>query len=540
MYSMEPFVIGETSLDLERFEAVCCDGAPVALGAGARARVVDCCEFRRRLADGDRAVYGVNTGFGRLADTRIPVERAGDLQENLVRSHAVGWGPSLDLPAARAVIFLRALSLSHANSGARPEIVEALLALLASGLHPWIPSRGSVGASGDLAPLAHLALLLMGEGDVLDASGEPAPAGPALAAAGIAPLRLEAKEGLALINGTQLMNGLGLLGVARLHRLARWSAVAAALSLEALEGSVAPLGQAFHALRPHPGICDAAAALRDLLAGSPIVAAHHDCPRVQDSYSVRCAPQVLGSSVEAIRRAAAVMLLEAGSVTDNPVFFPETGEVVSGGHFHGQPLALQLDGLALAASEIASVAERRIYLMLGGNGGRLPRFLAAEPGLESGLMIAQYLAAALVSENKCAVHPASADSIPTSMGQEDHVSMGSVAALKLEPVIERTETVVALELLTAGRALQFVCDPVWAGRAGRERLDPGQWTSRALAKLAATVDLSPGDRPLTRDVAAVAAMIRDDRGLLGELAVPLAPLAAETDADASNDKGGSR
>ncbi|MHB8079834.1 MAG: aromatic amino acid lyase, partial [Candidatus Krumholzibacteriia bacterium] len=266
------------------------------------------------------------------------------------------------------------------------------------------------------------------------------------------------------------------------------------------EASVAPYGARYHALRPHPEIAAVAAALDALLAGSPIVSAHGDCPRVQDPYSVRCAPQVLGASLGALRQAGAVLLREAGAVTDNPVLLPEEGIAVSGGHFHGQPLALQLDALAVALCEIGSVAERRVALFMGGNGGRLPRFLAATPGLESGLMIAQYLAAALVSENKCGAFPASVDSIPTSDGQEDHVSMGSVGALRLGPLLDRVEAVVALELLTAARALQFIGEPARAAALGRTPLAPAAATGAALAQLAATVDLAPGDRPLSEDL----------------------------------------
>ena len=489
--SARPFVIGEDALDLAAFAAVCAGARGVVLGDGARARVTASLALRRRLEAAEARVYGINTGFGRLADTVIPPGQRAALQTNLVRSHAVGWGPPLSREETRGLVVLRALSLARGYSGVRPEVVEQLLWLLESGLHPWIPSRGSVGASGDLAPLAHLGLVLLGEGHVHGEDGRREPAGAALARHGRAPLRLEAKEGLALINGTQLMNALGLLAVARGERLLRWAVVAAALSAEGLEASVAPFGARYHAL----------------LAGSPIVSAHGDCPRVQDPYSVRCAPQVLGASLAALRQARAVLLREAGAVTDNPVLLPEEGIAVSGGHFHGQPLALQLDALTVALCEIGSVAERRVALFMGGNGGRLPRFLAAAPGLESGLMIAQYLAAALVSENKTGAFPASVDSIPTSDGQEDHVSMGSVAALRLAPLLERVEAVVAIELLTAGRALQFICDPLRATACGRVALTMATATAAVLAQLAATVDLAPVDRSLTEDLERICRLI---------------------------------
>lgn len=525
--SSRPFVIGEEALDLATFAAICAGARGVVLGDGARARVTASLALRRRLEAGAARVYGINTGFGRLADTVIPPAQRAELQTNLVRSHAVGWGPPLTREEARGLVILRALSLARGYSGVRPEVVEQLLWLLESGLHPWIPSRGSVGASGDLAPLAHLGLVLIGEGHVHGEDGRREPAAAALARHGRAPLRLEAKEGLALINGTQLMNALGLLAVVRGERLLRWAVVAAALSAEGLEASVAPFGARYHALRPHPEIAAVAAALDALLAGSPIVSAHGDCPRVQDPYSVRCAPQVLGASLAALRQARVVLLREAGAVTDNPVLLPEEGIAVSGGHFHGQPLALQLDALAVALCEIGSVAERRVALFMGGNGGRLPRFLAAAPGLESGLMIAQYLAAALVSENKTGAFPASVDSIPTSDGQEDHVSMGSVAALRLAPLLERVEAVVAIELLTAGRALQFICDPPRAAACGRVALTMATATAAVLAQLAATVDLAPVDRSLTEDLARICRLIGGAEA--AGCATALAALAAGPD-----------
>lgn len=521
-----PFVIGEQRLTLNAFAAVCAGTRAVRLGAGARARVESSLALRRRLEQGEARVYGINTGFGRLADTVIPAPQRAELQANLVRSHAVGWGPALSREEARGVVFLRALSLARGCSGVRPEVIEQLLWVLADDRRPFLPSRGSVGASGDLAPLAHLALALMGEGWFLSPDGAREPAAAVLARARRAPLALEAKEGLALINGTQLMTSLGLLAVARAERLLGWAALAAALSVEALEGSTAPFGAAYHAWRPHPGVQAAAAALAQLLAGSELLAAHGDCPRVQDPYSVRCAPQVLGASLAAVRQARAVLLREAESVTDNPLLDPESGAAVSGGHFHGQPIALPLDGLNLALCEVGSVAERRIALALGGNGGRLPRFLAGAPGLESGLMIAQYLAAALASENKTGAFPASADSIPTSDGQEDHVSMGSVAALRLRPLLERVEAIVALELLTAARALRFVVDPALAAAHGRPALSPSPWTARLAAALAARVDLAPGDRPLTLDLEAVLAMLHEEPGPPAAFRAPLAPLAA--------------
>ncbi len=520
-----PFVIGCDTLDLAAFRAVTAGRRAAVLGEDARGRIVRCDAFRRELLASDRRIYGVNTGFGKLADTVIPAADQAQLQRNLVRSHAVGWGPPLDRVQARGMVLLRALSLSHGYSGVRPAVVEQLLWLLDSGLHPCIPSRGSVGASGDLAPLSHLALVLMGEGHLLDEDGTRIDTAPVFEGLGRAGLVLEAKEGLALINGTQLMNSLGLQAVGRALDLVGFATVASALSLEALEGSAQPFGAAYHALRRHPEIADVAACVRALLEGSAVLAGHRDCARVQDPYSVRCAPQVIGATLGVVRQARDVLLREAASVTDNPVLMPETGEVVTGGHFHGQPLALQLDFLYQAVAELANIAERRINLMMGGNGGRLPRFLAGEPGLESGLMIAQYLAAGLVVENRSKAFPAAVDSVPTSDGQEDHVSMGSVGAVKLAGVLERTTAVVAIELLTAARALQFVTrDGLAARREGAVGpLAPP--LADVLTHLGKFVDLGPGDRPLTDDVAAVAGWVRRGR-LPASVEACLAPLTA--------------
>jgi histidine ammonia-lyase len=521
--SNQPFVVGEHALDLAAFLELCAGRRRAVLGAAARERVARCCAFRRQLEAGREKVYGVNTGFGKLADTVIPAAQLTELQRNLIRSHAVGWGPALDREAARGMVLLRAVSLAGGYSGVRPELIEQLLWLLEADVVPWIPGRGSVGASGDLAPLAHLALTLTGEGQVLGADGAPVDAAAVLAGKKREPLVLEAKEGLALINGTQLMTSLGLHGVARAHNLVRHALVAAALTVEALEASVRPFGAAYHALRPHREILDAAAVLDGLLAGSEVNLHHQGCERVQDPYSVRCCPQVVGASLGQIRRAEELMLREAAAVTDNPVLLPDSGEVIAGGHFHGQPLALQLDALYAACSEIASVAERRVDLLLSGNGGRLPRFLAADPGLESGLMIAQYLAAALVVENRGSAFPSATDSVPTSAGQEDHVSMGSVSALKLGPCLDRCEAVVALELITAARALEFIADPATARRLDRTPLRPAAPLLGVLDRLRDQIDTSPGDRPLTADLAIVGALVR--RGdLLAGLDAHLAPV----------------
>jgi histidine ammonia-lyase len=504
-----PFIIGESNLALAAFTDICHGRLSVTLGADARRKVQRCDEFRQSLATSSRKIYGVNTGFGRLADTVIPLEQQANLQKNLIRSHSVGWGPHLNLAETRGMIFLRAMSLSHGFSGARVEVIEQLLWLLEENLHPFIPSRGSVGASGDLAPLSHLALVLMGEGHLVTKTGERQPAGPELLRLKREPLELAAKEGLALINGTQLMNSLGLLATGQALDLVRWATVAASLSLEALEGSALPFGEKYHSVRPHPEIGDVACCFRNLLKGSQILAGHHDCARVQDPYSVRCSPQVLGASLGVIRHSERVFLREAGSVTDNPVLFPEEEEVITGGHFHGQPLAFQLDFLYQAISELANIADRRVNLLLGGNGGRLPRFLAGQPGLESGLMIAQYLTAALVSENKSKAFPAAVDSVPTSDGQEDHVSMGSVGALKLDGVMRRVRTVIAVELITAARALQFLIQENLAAASGRRVSGLSAPLQELVTALGEIIDLSPADRPLTEDIEKVTSWMKN-------------------------------
>ena len=503
MNQQAQFSIGDDQPDLASFTAICRGRLKVILGDEARRKVVRCDEFRRQLAKSEGRIYGVNTGFGKLADTVIPLAQQAQLQKNLIRSHAVGAGRPLTLPEVRGMIFLRALSLSHGFSGARVAVIEQLIWLLDEGLHPWIPSRGSVGASGDLAPLSHLALVLMGEGHFIGPGETREDGATVLARLGRSPLDLQAKEGLALINGTQLMNSLGLLAVQRALDLTRQATAAASLSLEALEGSALPFGETYHSIRPHPEIQDVASCFRRLLAGSGVLAGHHDCARVQDPYSVRCSPQVLGACLGVIRQAGEVMLREATAVTDNPVLVPDEGQVITGGHFHGQPLAFQLDFIYQAVSEIANISERRINLLLSGNGERLPRFLAGNPGLESGLMIAQYLAAGLVSENKSKAFPAAVDSVPTSDGQEDHVSMGSVGALKLAGVLERTTTVVALEMMTAGRALQFIVRDDLATRNSGGSRQLSRPLCDLLEKLEKIIDLSPGDRPLSDDLALV-------------------------------------
>jgi histidine ammonia-lyase len=439
---------------LELLEEVARGAIPPPLDDGDRQRIAAArAVIDDALAQGT-AVYGVTTGFGRLASVQIPAADAAQLQVNLVRSHAVGAGPPLPADVVRGMLLLLGASLRRGHSGVRPEVVELLQAMLEHGVVPVIPSKGSVGSSGDLAPLAHLALVLIGEGEAT-AGGERLPGAAALARADLEPIALSAKEGLALINGTHLMAAAGGLAVREAERLVDAATVATALSLEAFKGSTVPFDARLHALRPQPGQQAVADRLRALLAGSPVVESHADCGRVQDPYTLRCAPQVLGAVADAVAYVAGAIERELHAVTDNPLVFPEDGDVLSGGNFHGQPLSLPLDHLALALCELASFSERRIYALLSPSYADLPAFLSPRPGLSSGLMIAQYAAAALVNECQVLSHPAGAGSIPTSAGQEDFNSMGALAALKARTVVENASQVVATELVCAVQGLEF-------------------------------------------------------------------------------------
>ena len=439
---------------LAELEAVARGAPPPPLDDGDRERIAAGRAVVEAALDAGTAVYGVTTGFGQLENVRIAAEDAARLQVNLLRSHAVGSGPPLDAEIVRGMLFLLASSLRRGHSGVRREVVELVLGMLERGVTPVVPSKGSVGSSGDLAPLAHLGLVLIGEGEATVA-GEALPGGDALARVGLRPVALEAKEGLAIINGTHLMAAAGALAVRDAQRLLDAAVVAVALSLEAFKGSTTPFDARLHELRGQPGPGEVAARLRALLAGSSVVASHADCGRVQDPYTLRCAPQVLGAIADALAYVARAFERELGAVTDNPLVFPAEGDIVSGGNFHGQPLSLPLDHLALALCELASFSERRIYALLSPGYAGLPPFLTPRPGLSSGLMIAQYAAAALVNECQVLAHPAGAGSIPTSAGQEDFNSMGATAALKARTGVENAAQVLATELVCAVQGLEF-------------------------------------------------------------------------------------
>ena len=430
------------------------NGAPCTLSPAARRQVTASRRIVERAAKSGDVVYGVNTGFGHLANVTIPKEQLAELQLNLVRSHAAGTGAPLPEPIVRAILALRANCLARGHSGLKVETLEHMLAMLQAGIVPWVPEKGSVGASGDLAPLAHVALALVGEGDVFY-RGTKMTARAAFKRARMTPVTLAAKEGIALINGTQVMTAIGTLALLRVERLAIAADVVGAMTLEALQGSHRAFDTRIHAARAHRGQSLSAANLRKILKDSAIERAHADCGRVQDAYSLRCMPQVHGAARDTFRFVRDVLTIEINASTDNPMVFAESGEMISGGNFHGQPVAVALDHLAVATCSIASISERRIERLLNPTLSDLPPFLAKNAGLNSGFMMAHVTAAALVSENKVLAHPASVDTIPTSAGKEDHVSMGVHAARKAAEIVDNAVTVLAIELLAAAQALDF-------------------------------------------------------------------------------------
>ena len=498
---MQRVEIDGDGLTLEDLERVATDtSTEVAIAPGVEERIA---RSRAVVEDAVRrgaVVYGVTTGFGRLAETVIPLDRIEELQINLIRSHACGTGAALRRGEVRAVTLLRANVLAKGFSGVRPVVVERLLDLLNHGIHPVIPEQGSVGASGDLAPLSHLALVLVGEGRA-EVGGEVVDGGEALRRAGVEPLRLQAKEGLALNNGTQVMTGVGALALLGAERAVETAEVAGAMSLEALRGTPDAFHPAIMRARPHPGQAASAERLRALLADSEIRESHrYGDPRVQDAYSLRCMPQVHGAARAAFAYARQVLETEANSATDNPLIFPDEdgGLVISGGNFHGQPVAQVLDVLALALADLASVSERRIERLVNPDlSGDLPPFLTADPGVSSGFMIAQVTAAALVNECKVLAMPASVDSIPTGAGKEDHVSMGMASALKLRRVLANVQTVLGLELMIAAQGLEH-----------RKPLRPGRGVERAYQLVRERIPPLTRDRVLAPDIEAAATLVR--------------------------------
>lgn len=518
-------ILTGADLTIADVEAVARADVSVALDSHARERMAEARAVIESLVAEGAAVYGVTTGFGDLASTFIDPSQAGELQRNLLMSHAAGVGAPFPREVVRAMLLLRANTLALGHSGCRPLLVDRLLALLAAGIHPVVPEQGSLGASGDLAPLAHLALPLIGRGQV-EVGGVVMSSAQALTAAGLEPLTLEAKEGLALLNGTQMMTAIGALFLADADRLVQTASVAAAMSVEALLGTDVAFAAAYQLARPHPGQIAVAAQLRHLLRESGVQASHHGhAHKVQDPYSLRCVPQVHGAVRDALDHLRRVLDIELNSATDNPLVFPGGGvadvdtiatgggRVISGGNFHGEPIALALDFAKLAVAELGSISERRTALLVDArlNGG-LPPFLATSAGIGSGMMIYQYTAAALVSEHKVLAHPASVDSIPTSANQEDHVSMGSIAARHARMVLGGVEQILGIELLVAAQALDLRLATLPDG------IRPGIGVEAAQARVRAVAAHLDRDREPGPDLAAAAALVHD--GALVDLTEP--------------------
>ncbi len=493
----EPVTLTPGTISLPALEALYRESPPVLLDRACRADMARAEAVVARAAAGDAAVYGVNTGFGKLASTRISPEQTAQLQRNLILSHNAGVGPDLPERIVRLTMTLKLLSLGRGASGVQWAIVETLERMLAAGVTPAVPAQGSVGASGDLAPLAHLTAVLIGEGRA-DYDGERQPGGAAMQAAGIAPVALRAKEGLAMINGTQCSTALALAGLFDAKRLLRAALVTGALSVDAILGSDTPFDPAINALRGHPGQIDVAAALRALLAGSEIRASHIDCTRVQDPYSVRCQPQVMGACLTLLRQAGSVLAIEAAAATDNPLVLTERGEILSGGNFHAEPVAFAADQIALAVSEVGALTERRIALLVDPSMSELPAFLTPEPGVNSGFMAAEITAAALAAENKQRAAPASIDSLTTCANQEDHVSMATHGARRLAEMNDNLAKIVAIEWLAAAQGIGF-----------RRPLNTSARLAEAVARLRAVVPPLEEDRYMAPDIEAAVDLARD-------------------------------
>lgn len=491
--AVPPVAVGESPLSLAALDARMASPLRVAISVAALRRIDDAREQVAAIAAGDAPAYGINTGFGHLCTKRIPPDEVEALQTNLILSHAVGVGPPAPDDIVRWMMLFKIHALTQGVSGVARSTVELLVGMLNADILPIIPTQGSLGASGDLAPLAHMVLPMIGHGDVR-VGGETLPAAQSLKRMGLAPIKLGPKEGLALINGTQFMSAYAAHIVIRARRLGKHADMIAAMSLEGFMGSVKPFDERLHKLRPHPGAVSVAENVRRLMAESEILASHANCDRVQDPYSLRCVPQVHGAARDAIEHAARVVEIEINAVTDNPLILD--GEVISGGLFHGEPLAMSLDYLAIALAELASISERRVYLLLSGAAG-LPTLLMRDTGLNSGFMLPQYTAAALVSENKGLCTPASVDSIPTSLGQEDHVSMGARAATKCLQVLENSETVLAIEQMCAAQAMDY-----------RAPLKPGVGPRIAQSTLRQTITHAEQDRPYGADIHASLALLR--------------------------------
>jgi histidine ammonia-lyase len=454
MVSVKIVKIDGNSLKIEDVVEVASNYVNVDITDSAKKKVSKCREVIDDIIRKGTVVYGVNTGVGGLSNVPITKDQITELQKNLIMSHATGVGEPLSEEVVRAAMLLSANALAKGFSGVRLSVIETLLAMLNKKVHPVIPEKGSVGASGDLAPLSHMALVITGKGEALY-NGKRMSGKDAMKMAGIETLILKSKEGLAIINGTEIMTAVAALNIYDAERMVKTAQIAGAMCLEALKGSTKPFDERIHVLRAHKGQKMCAANIRTLTKGSEIIASHKDCPKVQDAYTLRCMAQVYGAVIDTISYAKRIVETEINSTTDNPIVFPETGEVISGGNFHGEPIAFAMDFLGIALAELGNISERTIYRLIDHNLSEMPSFLIERSGLHSGFMITQYTAAALVSENKVLSHPASTDSIPTSAGQEDHVSMGTIAARKARQILENVGYVVAIELLCAAQGIDF-------------------------------------------------------------------------------------
>ena len=493
---MHAVFLGMEGLTIEALVAVARQGAHARLSAAAEARIAAGRALVERWVREERRIYGVTTGFGALSDVAISGKDTRRLQENILMSHAAGVGRPLDAETVRAVMTLRVKDFARGHSGIRLETARQLLELLNRGVVPVIPEKGSVGASGDLAPLAHLALVLLGKGAAFY-NGRKMSGEEALKESGLAPIRLEAAEGLALVNGTQVMTAIGALCVHDARHLSSLTDIAASMTLEVLMGSRTEFNPKIHQVRPHPGQIAAAANMERITRASEIISSHSDCSRIQDAYTLRCSPQVHGATKDAIAYCRRVVDTELNASTGNPLIFAESEEFLLGGNFHGQPVALVMDFLGIAVAELANISERRIERLVNPMLSGLPAFLVSDGGLNSGFMIAQYTAAALVSENKVLAHPASVDSIPTSANKEDHVSMGTIAARKAREIVANTENVIGIELLCAAQALDLFTN-----------LKPGEGTLAAYHAIRRVIPHLDTDRFLAPDIEAMRELMR--------------------------------
>ncbi len=496
---MDTVLLRNDGLTIKDLAAIARGGAPVRITAGAYERLQKSSDLISKWVAKEEKVYGVTTGFGNLADVSISGTDARQLQKNLLMSHAAGVGSHLDSEAVRAVMALRVKDLARGHSGARPQTVQLLVDMLNAGITPAVPEKGSVGASGDLCPLAHLALVLIGLGEAY-VNGERMAGAQALERCDLSPVDLESGEGLALINGTQVMTGIGGLAVYDALELGKLIDIAASISLEVLMGSRMEFDPRIHELRPHPGQARVAANMLKITRNSDIVTSHKDCSRVQDAYTLRCSPQVHGASHDAVRYAHGVVETEMNSSTGNPLVFNDTETFLTGGNFHGQPVALAMDFMCMAVAELANIAERRIERLVNPKLSGLPAFLVSDGGLNSGFMIAQYAAAALVSENKVLSHPACVDSIPTSANKEDHVSMGTISARKCREVVENTENVIAIEFLCAAQAMDLFTN-----------LKPGEGTLAAYRVIREKIPHLDKDREMHADIRDMVSLMRSGK-----------------------------